>query len=1005
MSQTVITSAFEQLKAQQAANGGVVVLDEFVFANVPDLNITDPIDRAEQLPDASMIVHRQDVGKTGMVNNNAVVYSVVMGADVGDFAFNWVGLVSKATGVVAMIVHAPEQKKFKTTAGQQGNVLTRSFLMEYNGASEQTQIITPADTWQIDFTARLSAVDERIRRENMDIYGAASFQGDGFLVSRNGSQYVVKKGAGYVAGIRSELLFDQNIVIHDKPVKVWLDVSWKGTLTSVWRDAVKITVAENLSDYQENDEQHFVSAIAEILADGSVIDLRTKGATDSAGIVHELNKKQPLDSTLTALAKLDTGKDQLPYFSGIDEAAQTALTETGREIIGSESVGDILRYLGQKRKVQDVATLRASEPEYAGQVMELIRFKAGCPLVNAAVIHDPSDLTSPDDGISVFVTAGGARWKADISNGYDLRLAGLLIDGSNFSPVLKTAINAIINKVVANGRVNNVTRHIRVVPTNFICEFKITEKVDIPSFIDIGCVGGPYFEAGDFEGDPFQVANQAYPQLTKAMFQAETSWKGATSKYWNQAIGKNPFISLDGQVINLRGPGYRLDESGNPTLKTTGIIFGNDVMCELDVRNLTICDMKITGFHTSHRWGTYYTFMCGFRNCYFSRCWNGMEVPEAFYNFGEDMYYENCTFGNMAHYGFWIKGGGAFSLTNVRLDFIGSDGIHFGPLSPGIVTYISGNIEGVQGQLVAKDTPQSYSKSTVHLGKAVRRDTRRTIAGLSDEYYGITQEYGCPPSVYGQMLVVTDESYCQSRQGKKPNTAYPTLAGHPGNTGVNITNPRSIDGMTPWPNSYSPACSNRVNKVIEFTDLSTGDVGGDLLSTDYAFAALKTGNATCRYGTKADATDDGYMPFIITLTDPNEVVQLFCTNQVKAESGMQLLWGSGSIRIADATGNVMVSMLMASYLRNSVRAVLDTTTNLITASSTPIRRAIAESAAINMTEQRKGTQITPSDYQAIIPQSVDGYWQGSDFIQAGVKFTGCVGTFYYKLPIWWFVKG
>ncbi|VFS69128.1 Uncharacterised protein [Raoultella terrigena] len=29
MSQTVITSAFEQLKAQEAANGGVVILDEF----------------------------------------------------------------------------------------------------------------------------------------------------------------------------------------------------------------------------------------------------------------------------------------------------------------------------------------------------------------------------------------------------------------------------------------------------------------------------------------------------------------------------------------------------------------------------------------------------------------------------------------------------------------------------------------------------------------------------------------------------------------------------------------------------------------------------------------------------------------------------------------------------------------------------------------------------------------------------------------------------------------
>ncbi|HCP7905871.1 TPA: phage tail protein, partial [Escherichia coli] len=38
MAKSVITSAFIRLKAQQAAEGTPVVLDEFVFANVPDLN-------------------------------------------------------------------------------------------------------------------------------------------------------------------------------------------------------------------------------------------------------------------------------------------------------------------------------------------------------------------------------------------------------------------------------------------------------------------------------------------------------------------------------------------------------------------------------------------------------------------------------------------------------------------------------------------------------------------------------------------------------------------------------------------------------------------------------------------------------------------------------------------------------------------------------------------------------------------------------------------------------
>lgn len=653
-------------------------------------------------------------------------------------------------------------------------------------------------------------------------------------------------------------------------------------------------------------------------------------------------------------------------------------------------------------KCPNITTLRAIEPSYNGQSIILERAAAGAATVNAILTHDPTDSTSPDDGISIFVTPGGARWKADISQGYDLRLAGLLVDGSNFSPVLKKARDAIINKVVANGRVNNVASIIKIVPTNFICEFKITEKVDLPPFISCGTIGGPYFEAGDFVGDYcFRISNQDFTQLTKAMYQAETSWKGAPSLYLNQAVGNKPFFAMDGQRMTLRGPGYALDSSGNPTIKTVGIVFGNDVPCELDVRNLMICDMKITGFHTNHRWGTYYTFMCGFRDCYFSRCYNGMEVPEAFYNFGEDMRYENCTFGNIANDAFWIKGGGEFTLEGVKTDFVGRHMLRIGPLSPVEFKYVSGHIEGIQGRTVFKDAPQSYSQSTVLIGKAVKRDVRRTLAGLSAEYYGIYQEYECPSSIYGQSLKVTDESHTSGRAGIKPNTPYPTLAGPPGNTGVYLKTPRGIDLRTPFPNSYSDACSNRINRVLGFTELSTGDVGGDLLSTDYAWAALKTGNAKCRYGTMADADPDGDMPFIIELTDPSEVVQLFCTNEAKAGTSLELMWGTASIRIADAVGDVMVSALMACYLRNSVRVTQDPDTKVFTATSTPIRRTISESAAINMTTQRQGMPITSADYQAMLPQAASNYWQGNDFIQAGLKFTGFTGRIYVTRPFWY----
>ncbi|MEA8322022.1 phage tail protein, partial [Salmonella enterica subsp. enterica serovar Lubbock] len=292
MSQTTITLAFEQWKAQQGATGEPVLLDEFVFANVPGLDPDQPVDRNETLPPAEQIVHRQAVSRKGVVNDNAVVHSVVLGADVGDFSFNWIGLLNKASGTLAMIVHAPLQQKLKTAEGQQGNVLTRSFLMEYNGAQAETGINTPAETWQIDFTARMAGMDERQRLENIDIFGAAAFFGDGYLVGKSGNQFYVTKGTGYVAGLRTTLAENLNITVTTRPVKVWLDVCWTGTLTSVWGVQPRITVADNLADYVQNGVQHYVFAVAGIDENGNITDLRPKGTLNEQQASDALRKHE-----------------------------------------------------------------------------------------------------------------------------------------------------------------------------------------------------------------------------------------------------------------------------------------------------------------------------------------------------------------------------------------------------------------------------------------------------------------------------------------------------------------------------------------------------------------------------------------------------------------------------------------------------------------------------------------------------------------------------------------
>jgi len=70
-----------------------------------------------------------------------------------------------------------------------------------------------------------------------------------------------------------------------------------------------------------------------------------------------MSNLQPLDATLTALAGLATGANKLPYFTGTDTASQTDLTSVGRDIIGKNTIAEILTYLTLKSAAQrDVGT-------------------------------------------------------------------------------------------------------------------------------------------------------------------------------------------------------------------------------------------------------------------------------------------------------------------------------------------------------------------------------------------------------------------------------------------------------------------------------------------------------------------------------------------------------------------------------------------------------------------------------------------------------------------------
>ncbi|EOI7477982.1 phage tail protein [Yersinia enterocolitica] len=305
---TVITRAFEHWQAGQVLNNLPARPDTIIFAHVPGLDYSADINPDEGIPADGQIVHRDVVAQYGLINDSAVAYSVVLDTRVGDFTFNWIGLVDAASNTLCMIVHTPAQQKIATANGVQGNNITRTFLMEFAGAAEASQITVSAQTWQIDFSARLRGIDEVSRLANLDYYGHAAFFADGFSVSKDGDKYRVKAGLAYVGGIRA-LLADDVLLEAAAGNMVYADVSYQGSVLSEFAPIIHLGVKHSTGDFGDytdaNGFTHYIASLALITASGEE-DKREANPFDKAIAdinaalkEHEKSRNHP-DATLNA---------------------------------------------------------------------------------------------------------------------------------------------------------------------------------------------------------------------------------------------------------------------------------------------------------------------------------------------------------------------------------------------------------------------------------------------------------------------------------------------------------------------------------------------------------------------------------------------------------------------------------------------------------------------------------------------------------------------------------
>lgn len=330
----IITNAFASYLQASLANQTPVVLDEFVLANIPGLDPNQPISPDLGLPPAGQIVHRHAVDQRGRINNDSVAYTIVMDTTVGDFSFNALFLINKASGMVGMIVHKGLETKLKTNeaTGQIGNSLVKSMLMEYDRASEATATHVDASTWQIDYAARLRGMDDDLRLQALQFFGPATFYGDGFKLVNEAGVYKVQPGVAYVGGLRAQLDEVRKITAGAKPVGLWLDIYRAGSLLNAWVNHFTLTLSvPALADYVDsNGNQHHVAKVAIINSDGSVTDLRRKRTIELSGDVTGKGILEDAQGVTIAVEVKDNSHGHLmENVSGLTQALASKLDVSG----------------------------------------------------------------------------------------------------------------------------------------------------------------------------------------------------------------------------------------------------------------------------------------------------------------------------------------------------------------------------------------------------------------------------------------------------------------------------------------------------------------------------------------------------------------------------------------------------------------------------------------------------------------------------------------------------
>ncbi|MFW8971468.1 hypothetical protein [Klebsiella sp. R19] len=712
------------------------------------------------------------------------------------------------------------------------------------------------------------------------------------------------------------------------------------------------------------------------------VDDSTSGSISHADDLFKRTLRVP-EGSLSILPTIENRKNKIVAMNNSGDPL-IVLPESGSasDVMIELSKPDGFKNIG---RCANVASLRLIEPTFSGQTIILERSVSNGPVINALITYDAEDSITEDNDFSVFVTDGGARWKADVSEGYNVFLAGFSPSENNLAQCIHKINAWIVAKAIAASRINDRKATILIpglIDSGGATVYTMTEDVHFcAALVELVPLTLQFWDFSSSFDVPILCSNE-FEGLRGGM---GNSYNGGAADQGGFAINPRSFLYIKGGGEDYTPHGVIL---GNRTRRPDGSAY-------LNVRDTVIRNVRVFNCGDGLTFGNYDTYMVGFENCNAYANTRGLSQPTATaLNAGERWWLNNCVLSNSTEDNIYINSNGpAIYFDNVSNDYARRDAFRFGPNAAGSFLFTNSHFEGYDEKLINQPVKEGSGGQCRFLMIGGLTDSRRTgvtYRGIRDVIYGATYR--------GVIAEFRDVDMGAGPAGYMCNSKYGSWTGAE-NPAVVIIQHKNSDTYKWLPGYGYGVGKYALNSVYKFT----GTSGVSLPTTKATASAASAyhwtftqGGATAVFG---DADTDGLIPVKIRMTSTTDVLYLYQATEIQFPRNTNYLSAMCAIKCKNAVGEVKVQ----AALRPLSNPTITVSGSVVTQTET-VRGSVLgdEIDVLNTILTKSYISLTKDDFVSTPPLKVPNYFLGSVTSNAGFKIYGFTGEIELELPVYWF---